>query len=80
MTNSIYGQSSVNISGYEIPIRTVSEGVLPAGVLLIGDVEIVDMVFHASTKTPSTTSRIITFNAKNVMVLRVASGKSTKKK
>ena len=68
--NSSYGQSSVSISGFEIPIRRVSEGVLPAHVLFIGHEPIVVMELAVNTKESSITSKIITFNAKNVMVLK----------
>ena len=70
MMKSISGQSSVNLLGYEIPIRTVPDDVLPAGALFIGNVQIVDTVFPGNTKEPNTMSRIITFNAKNAMVLK----------
>jgi len=48
--NSFSGQSSVSISGYEIPIRTVSESALPANVLFIGLKPIAAMELVVSTK------------------------------
>lgn len=68
--NSSYGQSSVNLLGYEIQIQKVPDGVLPANVLFIGPRPIAVMELGVNIKESSIMSRTITFNAKSVMVLR----------
>lgn len=80
MTNSTFGRSSVSISGFEIPMVTVPDDALPVAALFTGSPQIVDMVFPDNIKPQNTTKRIITFNAKNAMVLKEGSEKPIKEK
>lgn len=80
MTNSSFGRSSVSILGCEIPIITVPESVLPAGVMCFIPEPTVDMELVANIEGQNTTSRITIYNASRAMVLKVGSERDTKKK
>lgn len=79
MTSNSFGQYSLRISDYEIPIQVVPDSVLPADALCIIPKLTPDMVYLANIRLPNTTSRMFICSVNPVMGSKAVLVRRTKK-